>query len=255
MAEKAGGTWVARPRSASSARARGGRPRAGRDRASAAPARPALDRRASSSVVLPRRACPSRRRARSSPRTPCPAAVSQGTSFVASPTATTSTPVAIGSSVPACPTSRVPSARRTAPTTSWLVGPRGLSTTRTPPRAPTAHRSPEPDRPSLADGPVEHRLDRRRAPARRGARRGSRRSPASGPCSSRSIGSPKKIFHFVGAGNEPERAEQRERRRHGDVRDAERPREVLDAREHRVRLLGADDGDGHDGRARPQARA
>ena len=45
-----------------------------------------------------------------------------------SPTATTSTPVASGSSVPAWPTWRSPKRRRSMPTTSWLVTPAGLST-------------------------------------------------------------------------------------------------------------------------------
>ncbi len=45
---------------------------------------------------------------------------------------TTSTPVAIGSSVPAWPTLRVPNRRRHRPTTSWLVIPAGLSTTTRP---------------------------------------------------------------------------------------------------------------------------
>ncbi len=39
----------------------------------------------------------------------------------------TSTPVAIGSKVPAWPTLRVPARRRVRPTTSWLVQPCGLS--------------------------------------------------------------------------------------------------------------------------------
>src|SRR5262249_22763839 len=40
----------------------------------------------------------------------------------------TSSPLAKGSRVPACPHRAPPSARRTASTTSWLVGPSGLST-------------------------------------------------------------------------------------------------------------------------------
>src|SRR5690242_12841311 len=44
----------------------------------------------------------------------------------------TSTPVAIGSRVPAWPTLRVPQMRRARPTTSWLVQPCGLSTTSRP---------------------------------------------------------------------------------------------------------------------------
>ena len=50
---------------------------------------------------------------------------------------TTSTPVAIGSSVPACPTLRVPKMRLHPTTTSWLVIPEGLSTT--PPRRGVGH--------------------------------------------------------------------------------------------------------------------
>ena len=48
------------------------------------------------------------------------------------PTPITSTPVALGSSVPAWPTRRSPSRRRSMPTTSWLVTPAGLSTTARP---------------------------------------------------------------------------------------------------------------------------
>jgi len=44
----------------------------------------------------------------------------------------TSTPVAMGSSVPAWPTRRVPARRRIRATTSWDVHPAGLSTTRSP---------------------------------------------------------------------------------------------------------------------------
>ncbi len=51
---------------------------------------------------------------------------------VARPTTRTSTPVAIGSSVPVWPIDRIRSARRARATTSWDVGPCGLSTTRTP---------------------------------------------------------------------------------------------------------------------------
>ena len=47
---------------------------------------------------------------------------------VTSPTPTTSTPVALGSSVPAWPIRRSPRRRRSMPTTSWLVTPAGLST-------------------------------------------------------------------------------------------------------------------------------
>ena len=48
---------------------------------------------------------------------------------------TTSTPVAMGSNVPECPTRRVPMMRRSLPTTSWLVIPAGLSTITTPERS------------------------------------------------------------------------------------------------------------------------
>src|SRR5499426_3022724 len=56
----------------------------------------------------------------------------KGTSLVASRIASGSTPVASGSSVPRCPTRRVPSQRRAASTTSCDVQPTGLSTTRKP---------------------------------------------------------------------------------------------------------------------------
>ena len=55
-----------------------------------------------------------------------------GTSLVASPTQMGRTPVAIGSSVPVCPTRRSPSTRRTSATTSNEVMPPGLSMTTTP---------------------------------------------------------------------------------------------------------------------------
>src|SRR5271165_3050109 len=59
-------------------------------------------------------------------------------SLVAFFTPTTSTPVAIGSSVPACPTFLVPASRRTRATTSCDVMPPGLSTmTRPPPTSPS----------------------------------------------------------------------------------------------------------------------
>src|ERR1700733_8110893 len=53
-------------------------------------------------------------------------------SRVAFSTPTTSTPVAMGSRVPACPTRRVPASRRIRATTSWEVMPPGLSTTTSP---------------------------------------------------------------------------------------------------------------------------
>lgn len=49
-------------------------------------------------------------------------------SRVARSTPITSTPVAIGSSVPACPTFRVPANHRSLATTPWEVMPSGLST-------------------------------------------------------------------------------------------------------------------------------
>src|SRR5680860_1471946 len=51
---------------------------------------------------------------------------------VTRPMATTTTPVAMGSSVPAWPTLRTPVALRTRATTSWLVMPDALSTMRKP---------------------------------------------------------------------------------------------------------------------------
>ena len=55
-------------------------------------------------------------------------------SLVAFSTPTTRTPVAIGSSVPACPTFLVPVSRRTRATTSCDVIPPGLSTITRPSR-------------------------------------------------------------------------------------------------------------------------
>ena len=72
-------------------------------------------------------------------------------SRVAFSTPTTSTPVAIGSSVPACPTRRVPASRRTRATTSCEVRPAGLSTMSRPlvrgHRAPAARAAPPSRRP------------------------------------------------------------------------------------------------------------
>jgi hypothetical protein len=53
-------------------------------------------------------------------------------SRVAGPTHTSSSPDAKGSSVPVCPTWRIPRERRTAATASWEVGPAGLSMGSTP---------------------------------------------------------------------------------------------------------------------------
>jgi hypothetical protein len=57
------------------------------------------------------------------------ASVTKGTVFVASPSATASSPVAAGSSVPAWPAFCASSARRTVLTTSVEVRPAGLSIT------------------------------------------------------------------------------------------------------------------------------
>src|SRR5690606_41320183 len=67
-----------------------------------------------------------------------------GTSLVASRTASGSTPVACGSSVPRWPTRRVPNQRRAASTTSCDVPPAGLPTTRKPlgPGPSSARRRP-----------------------------------------------------------------------------------------------------------------
>ena len=58
--------------------------------------------------------------------------VRYGMSLVASPSSIGSTPMASGSSVPACPTRSKPSRRRSSATTSNDVTPGGLSTTSTP---------------------------------------------------------------------------------------------------------------------------
>src|ERR1700757_12752 len=54
----------------------------------------------------------------------------------------TSTPVAIGSSVPACPTRRVPASLRIRATTSCEVSPDGLSTITSPLGTPPAPPAP-----------------------------------------------------------------------------------------------------------------
>src|SRR5580704_8236759 len=58
--------------------------------------------------------------------------MANGTVLVASPSTTASTPVAMGSSVPACPALRASNTRFTTPTTSVDVMPAGLSTTTQP---------------------------------------------------------------------------------------------------------------------------
>src|SRR3954464_1135317 len=58
--------------------------------------------------------------------------MANGTVFVASPKATASTPVARGSSVPACPAFCASNTRRTIATTCVEVMPSGLSTTTQP---------------------------------------------------------------------------------------------------------------------------
>src|SRR6478672_7155700 len=55
----------------------------------------------------------------------------------------TSTPVAMGSRVPAWPTFRVPAIRRIRPTTSWLVQPCGLSTITSPESTPPSISAPK----------------------------------------------------------------------------------------------------------------
>src|SRR5205085_1113567 len=65
-------------------------------------------------------------------------------SLVAFSSPTTSTPVAIGSSVPAWPTRRVPASRRILATTSWEVQPEGLSAMISPLGAVTAASGPHP---------------------------------------------------------------------------------------------------------------
>src|SRR4051812_43012250 len=84
-----------------------------------------------------------------------------------------STPVAIGSSVPACPTRRVPARRRNLPTTSCDVHPAGLSTTTSPSGGAASEpgAAPEPDADALLGNAVGVGLPRRlrRLPCRRDA--------------------------------------------------------------------------------------
>ena len=100
-------------------------------------------------------------------------------SRVARPRPTRSTPVASGSSVPACPTRRWPKIRRHRATTSWDVHPASLSTTTSPVTgsAPAGlivgRRVRRRDRP----GPRPGRLPRRRSPRIR-RRTSSTRPPA-----------------------------------------------------------------------------
>ena len=106
-------------------------------------------------------------------------AVSQGTSFVASPTAHdehAGRHRVERAGVPDLARRRARGAR--AATTSWLVGPRGLSTTRTPSSdgAPTGGQPNQTERRSR-DGAIEHRLDRAAHPLGQPRRRGSRRRP------------------------------------------------------------------------------
>ena len=93
----------------------------------------------------------------------------------------------------------------------------------------------------------------RRGPARSAARRGSRRPPTRRRSPRDRSARRRRSSTSSAPAASPSGSEQRERRRHGQVGDAERSRQVLDAREHRVGLLAADDGHGHDRRARAQA--
>ena len=115
-------------------------------------------------------------------------------------------------------------------TTSWLVGPRGLSMTRTPSRR-ARHRRAHPKKTERRspDRAVEHRLDRRphllgQAPDEDLVVGGL------GAVASRSIGLAEDDLPLRRRREEAERAEEREGRRDGDVRNAEGLREVLDPR-------------------------
>ena len=112
---------------------------------------------------------------------------------VAAPTPSTSTPVAIGSSVPAWPTRRVRASRRIRATTSCDVSPAGLSTT-TSPSAPagrprvahrttvgTARRVTHPDRHPPGPTATPPLAARAPAPCRRGGRAMNAVSPAHTP--------------------------------------------------------------------------
>ena len=89
---------------------------------------------------------------------------------VAPSTPSTSRPVAIGSRVPACPILRVPRARRARATTSWLVIPPGLSTSRMPGLTAAISRSPG----RRASDARDRCCRRSPRPRRGGARRGGR---------------------------------------------------------------------------------
>ena len=90
----------------------------------------------------------------------------------------TSTPVAIGSSVPAWPTLRVRRIRRIRATTSWLVSPAGLSTITSPASTRRFSRSP---RAMIATSPTlpgfDHRRRRSRGDHEAGVTPGAHRPP------------------------------------------------------------------------------
>ena len=89
-------------------------------------------------------------------------AVSSPRIFVARSMPITSTPVAIGSRVPAWPTFRVPKMRLQRPTTSWLVMPAGLSTT-TRPACPSDSQHDRRQRQAVAHRPAARQRRQRRA--------------------------------------------------------------------------------------------